>query len=293
MTSTGLSFINDTLGHNHGDALLIQVARRLCENTRTGDLVARLGGDEFAIVLSGGIGVSKARSYANQLRGCLRAPFSIDGSELFLTASIGIAFAVSGDLFDAEVLIRDADTAVQQAKEVGRDAVAVYDDSMRAQLTERIEIGNDLRHAVKRHELHLVFQPVVKIGHNEVLGFEALVRWSHPTLGVLPPKQFIPLAEEEDLIDEIGAWVLDDALRQLVICRAVPGFDHLTVAVNLSALQLRDKPARTTRQPVSCRPRPSGFGAHARTHGVRDDGGSWVVDRLVNGVASARYSHRR
>jgi diguanylate cyclase (GGDEF)-like protein len=233
--------INDTLGHNHGDALLIQVARRLCENTRTGDLVARLGGDEFAIVLSGGIGVSKARSYANQLRGCLRAPFSIDGSELFLTASIGIAFAVSGDLFDAEVLIRDADTAVQQAKEVGRDAVAVYDDSMRAQLTERIEIGNDLRHAVKRHELHLVFQPVVKIGHNEVLGFEALVRWSHPTLGVLPPKQFIPLAEEEDLIDEIGAWVLDDALRQLVICRAVPGFDHLTVAVNLSALQLRDK----------------------------------------------------
>jgi len=233
--------INDTIGHNHGDELLIQVARRLTENTRAGDLVSRIGGDEFVVVLGGNVGVSEARASANRLRASLRAPIFIDGSEFFVTASIGIAFAHPEDGFDAEVIVRDADTAVHQAKEAGRDAVAVYDDSMRAHLTERVEIERDLRRAVERHELHLVFQPIVKMGHSEVLGFEALVRWAHPTLGVLLPRRFIPLAEETDQICEIGSWVLDDALRQLVVCRAVPGFAHLTVAVNLSALQLRDE----------------------------------------------------
>jgi EAL domain-containing protein (putative c-di-GMP-specific phosphodiesterase class I) len=112
---------------------------------------------------------------------------------------------------------------------------------MRVHLTERVEIERDLRRAVERHELHLVFQPIVKMGQSEVLGFEALVRWAHPTLGVLLPRRFIPLAEETDQICEIGSWVLDDALRHLVVCRAVPGFAHLTVAVNFSALQLRDE----------------------------------------------------
>jgi diguanylate cyclase (GGDEF)-like protein len=233
--------INDTLGHTHGDELLIQVARRLVENTRAGDLVSRIGGDEFVVVLGGRVGVPEARAFANRLRGSLRVPFLVEGSEFFVTASIGIAFAAPGGAFDPEVLIRDGDTAVHQAKEAGRDAVAVYDDSMRAQLTERVEIERDLRHAVERNELHLVFQPIVSMGHSEVLGFEALVRWAHPSLGVLLPKLFIPVAEESDLIGEIGSWVLEDALRQLVTCRAVPGFAHLTVAVNLSALQLRDE----------------------------------------------------
>ncbi len=233
--------INDTLGHNHGDELLIRVARRLGENTRAGDFVSRIEADEFVIVLGGSVGMSEARAFANRLRACLRAPFLIDGSEFFLTASIGIAFATSGASFDAEALVRDADTAVHQAKEAGRDAVAVYDDSMRVHLTERVEIERDLRHAVERHELHLVFQPIVKMGHNEVVGFEALVRWAHPSLGVLLPKRFIPLAEENDLIGGIGSWALDDALRQLVVCRSVPGLGHLGVSVNLSAHQLRDE----------------------------------------------------
>lgn len=233
--------INDTLGHTHGDELLVQVARRLTESTRAGDLVSRIGGDEFVVVLGGSVGIPEARAFANRLRGSLRAPFLIDGSEFFVTASIGIAFAARGGAFDAEALIRDADTAVHQAKEAGRDAVAVYDDEMRAQLTERVEIERDLRHAVERNELHLVFQPIVSMNHNEVYGFEALVRWAHPSLGVLLPKRFIPIAEESDLISEIGSWVLEDALRQLVTCRAVAGFGHLTVAVNLSALQLRDE----------------------------------------------------
>jgi diguanylate cyclase (GGDEF)-like protein len=233
--------INDTLGHTHGDELLVQVARRLTESTRAGDLVSRIGGDEFVVVLGGSVGIPEARAFANRLRGSLRAPFLIDGSEFFVTASIGIAFAARGGAFDAEALIRDADTAVHQAKEAGRDAVAVYDDEMRAQLTERVEIERDLRHAVERNELHLVFQPIVSMNHNEVYGFEALVRWAHPSLGVLLPKRFIPIAEESDLISEIGSWVLEDALRQLVTCRAVAGFGHLTVSVNLSALQLRDE----------------------------------------------------
>ncbi|MGD0743073.1 MAG: EAL domain-containing protein [Acidimicrobiales bacterium] len=233
--------INDTLGHHHGDELLIQVARRLGENTRSGDLVSRIGGDEFVVVLGGSVDVSEARAFANRLRGCLREPFYVDGSEFFVTASIGIAFATPDGDFDSEALIRDADTAVHQAKEAGRDAVAVFDDSMRAHLTERVEIARDLHRAIEHDELHLVFQPIVKMGHNEVLGFEALVRWAHPTIGVLLPKRFIPLAEESDLIGEIGSWVLDDALRELAVCRALPGFGHLTVAVNLSALQLQDE----------------------------------------------------
>ncbi|HXZ82253.1 MAG TPA: bifunctional diguanylate cyclase/phosphodiesterase [Acidimicrobiales bacterium] len=233
--------INDTLGPTHGDEFLIQVARRLCENTRAGDLVSRIGSDEFVVVLGGSVGISEARAFANRLRASLRAPFLIAGSEFFVTASIGIAFVTPDYSFDPEVLLRDADTAMHQAKEAGRDAVAVYDNTMRQHLTERVEMERDLRRAVEHRQLHLVFQPIVRMNRNEVLGFEALVRWAHPNLGVLLPKRFVPLAEENDLICEIGSWVLDDALRQLTVCRAVPGLEHLTVAVNLSALQLKDE----------------------------------------------------
>jgi diguanylate cyclase (GGDEF)-like protein len=241
--------INDTLGPSHGDELLVQVARRLGENTRDSDLVSRIGGDEFVIVLGGAVGVSEARAFANRLRACMRDPFIVDGTEFFVTASIGISFATPDGVFDPEALVRDAETAMHQAKEAGRDSAALFDDSMRAHLTERVEIERDLRHAIEHRELHLVFQPIVKMGGNEVLGFEALVRWAHPTYGVLLPKRFIPFAEDSELIGEIGSWVLDDSLRQLVTCRALPGCENLTVAVNLSAIQLKDEllPQRVAR----------------------------------------------
>jgi diguanylate cyclase (GGDEF)-like protein len=233
--------INDTLGHAHGDALLIQVARRLQANVRPNDLVTRIGGDEFVIVLGEAISVDKAREFANRLRRSLNAPFVVSGIEFVVSASIGVAFAGQGDRADmVEHLIRDADTAMYQAKEGGRDSVAVYEDSMRAEVNERVELERDLRHAARRGELFLVYQPIVAMADHQVLGMEALVRWSHPTLGVLLPYRFIHLAEETELINEIGAWVLDEALRQLAICLKIPGMSHLTISVNLSVNQLRD-----------------------------------------------------
>ncbi|MCU1495089.1 MAG: hypothetical protein JWO62_2853 [Acidimicrobiaceae bacterium] len=234
--------INDTVGHTLGDELLVQVASRLKANVRPTDLVTRIGGDEFVIVLGQTVGVADALEFANRLRNCLRDPFTVDETEFFVTVSIGLACVPGGGAeVSAEVLIRDADTAMYRAKEAGRDAVAVFDDSMRAQLAERVEIERDLRHAVERRQLHVAFQPIVSTTTGSIVGVEALVRWLHPTLGVIMPTRFIPLAEETDLIIEIGAWVLDEALRQVAFCRTIPGLEHLKVSVNLSAVQLRDE----------------------------------------------------
>ena len=234
--------INDTVGHTLGDELLVQVASRLQKNVRPSDLVTRIGGDEFVIVLGQTVGVADALEFANRLRHCLREPFTVDETEFYVTASIGLACVPGGTPdMSAEVLIRDADTAMYRAKEAGRDAVAVFDDSMRAQLAERVEIERDLRHAVERGQLHLAFQPIVSTATGSIVSVEALVRWLHPTLGVIMPTRFIPLAEESDLNVDIGTWVLDEALRQVAICRATPGLEDLNVAVNLSAVQLRDE----------------------------------------------------
>lgn len=234
--------INDTVGHTLGDELLVQVAQRLKSNVRPADLVTRIGGDEFVIVLAQTVGVADALEFANRLRQCLRAPFCVEDTEFFVTVSIGLACAPpDGEKeMSAEILIRDADTAMYRAKEAGRDAVAVFDDSMRAQLAERVEIERDLRHAVERGQLHVAFQPIVSSRNGLIVSVEALARWLHPTLGVIMPSRFIPLAEETDLIVEIGRWVLDEALRQVAICRTLPGLGDLRVAVNLSAVQLRD-----------------------------------------------------
>ena len=235
--------VNDTLGHTHGDELLIAVATRLNEHVRPSDLVTRIGGDEFMIVLGQVVSVSQALDLANRLRSSLRAPFVINEMEFFVSASIGLAFA-SGDDPDAsaEVLVRDADTAMYQAKDAGRDAVAVFDESMRTKVSERVELEHDLRRAVELRQLHLVYQPIVRIPHGPIEGVEALVRWAHPTLGVIPPVKFIPLAEESGLIMEIGEWVLEEALRQLAAWRhQTTGFEDLYVSVNLSAAQLHDE----------------------------------------------------
>jgi diguanylate cyclase (GGDEF)-like protein len=234
--------VNDTLGHTHGDELLVAVAWRLQEHVRPTDLVTRIGGDEFMIVLGRVVSVSQALELANRLRSCLRVPFMVNGMEFYVSASIGLAFASGDDpATDAEVLVRDADTAMYQAKDAGRDAVAVFDESMRTRVSERVELEHDLRRAVELRQLHLVYQPIIRIPHGPVEGVEALVRWAHPTLGVIAPARFIPLAEESGLIVEIGSWVLDEALRQLSSWRmTTEGLEDLYVAVNLSAVQLHD-----------------------------------------------------
>jgi diguanylate cyclase len=234
--------INDTLGHGHGDELLVQLARRLRVFSHGVDFVARVGGDEFVVVPDKTVDDGEARDFANELRARLNEPFVVANTELHVTASVGVACSgPGGGRNGAEQLIRNADTAMYQAKEAGRDAVALFEDSMRAQLYERVIIERELHHAVERHQLHLVFQPIISFEASDVTGVEALVRWAHPTLGVIPPLRFISIAEETDLIGEIGLFVLEEALRTLAVWRAIPGYEKLTVSVNLSVVQLRDE----------------------------------------------------
>ena len=234
--------VNDTLGHHHGDDLLVKVAQRIRSSVRSIDLVTRIGGDEFMILLHHVVSVSEAVDIANRVRSCLREPFVLDGTEFYISASIGLAFA-SGDDRRAtvEALVRDADTAMYQAKDSGRDAVAVFDESMRNQVSERAELERDLHNAVALGQLHLVYQPIVRLPKGPSVGMEALVRWVHPTRGVLSPLKFIPLAEETGLIAEIGNWVLEEAVSQFAAwCRQSPEMAALYVSVNISGAQLRD-----------------------------------------------------
>lgn len=234
--------VNDTLGHGRGDDLLIQVARRLQTNVRPTDLVARIGGDEFMILLDHLVTVSQAMDMANRLRLCLKDPFVLNGIEFYISASVGLAFATGDDPHaTSEALVRDADTAMYQAKEAGRDKVAIFDESMRDEVSERVELERDLRSAVLLGQLHLVYQPIVKLPRGPSVGMEALVRWAHPTRGVLPPALFIPLAEDTGMIAEIGDWIMGEAISQLAAwCRYAPEMEGIYVSVNLSSAQLRD-----------------------------------------------------
>jgi len=234
--------INDTLGHSHGDDLLIEVADRLSAHVRPSDLVTRIGGDEFMIVLGQVVSVSEALDLANRLRSCLAPPFVIHDMTYYVSASIGLSFASGDDRHaTAEILVRDADTAMYQAKDAGRDAVAVFDESMRARVSERVELEHDLRLAVARHQMHLVYQPIVHLPTGSVDGMEALLRWSHPRYGVISPAKFIVLAEESGLINSIGDWVLEQAVSQFAAWRRqYPDMAPLYMSVNLSGLQLHD-----------------------------------------------------
>jgi diguanylate cyclase (GGDEF)-like protein/PAS domain S-box-containing protein len=229
--------INDSLGHSVGDELLRQVAERIQEHVREGDTVARLGGDEFTLLVPGITVEEDAAKIARKICDAVHDPFWIDGRELFVTTSLGVSVYPS-DGHDAETLVRNADSAMYRAKEQGRDNYQLYTPAMNAKAIERLSLESRLRQAVANDELELHFQPFIDIRTEEVLGAEALLRWRHPELGLIPPGEFIPIAELSGLIVPIGEWVLRTACAEARKWHD-KGFPAMTVSVNLSSRQFQ------------------------------------------------------
>jgi diguanylate cyclase (GGDEF)-like protein/PAS domain S-box-containing protein len=229
--------VNDSLGHQVGDELLGAAAPRLKQAVRSSDTVARFGGDEFAILLEDVAGEHDAIEMAQRIASVFTRPFVLDGNEHFVTTSIGISMAAGGEL--AEDLIRDADAAMNRAKERGRARYELFDEGMRGRAISRLRVENDLRRALERDELTLEYQPVVSLPDRALVSVEALVRWEHPKRGRISPVDFIPVAEENGLIDPIGRWVLDRACRQGARWYDDrPDSAPISIAVNLSAIQV-------------------------------------------------------
>ncbi len=230
-------FVNDSLGHAMGDELLVAIARRLEKCVREGDTVARLGGDEFGILLDDSGGGADATAVAERIHADLRRPFDLNGTEVFTSASIGISLG-SSECEQPGHLLRDADMAMYRAKSLGKARHEIFDPSMRDHAMALLGLESDLRSAVERRELRLHYQPIVSVETGRITGFEALVRWQHPLRGLLPPAEFIPLAEETGLIFPIGLWVLRTACRQMRSWHEqYPTDPPLTIAVNLSGRQ--------------------------------------------------------
>ena len=227
--------VNDSLGHLAGDALLAAVGSRLRDSLPPSLTVARMGGDEFAVLVEASDGATTALEAAERVTVALEAPFDLEGREVFVTASVGIAV---GD--DAEELLRCSDVAMYGAKASGKAQYVVYAPKMDEHLDGRLELVADLRRAVIDEEFVLHYQPTVELASGEILGVEALIRWNHPTRGLLPPSEFVHLAEETGRIVEIGRWVLAEACRQTAYWRAdLEGAEELGVSVNVSTRQVR------------------------------------------------------
>jgi PAS domain S-box-containing protein len=246
--------INDSLGHSAGNELLIAVAGRLGDTVRASDTlahadepplsgprpvetVARLGGNEFSLLITELTHYHDAAKVARRLLEELRKPFHLNGAEMFISASIGLAlYPLDGE--DAEAVVRNAGAAMHFAKEQGRDNYQFYSRAMNATALEKLSLESQLRKALERDELVLNFQPKIRASTGQILGVEALIRWKHPELGMIPPNQFIPVAEETGLVVQIGDWVLRRACRQNQAWRE-QGFPPVHVAVNIASPHFR------------------------------------------------------
>ncbi|MEQ1813543.1 MAG: EAL domain-containing protein [Candidatus Nitrotoga sp.] len=231
--------VNDALGHLVGDKLLQEVANRIRETVRVVDTVSRQGGDEFVIMLPNIIQTSILDTIAPELLKAVSAPYLINGNEIEVTTSIGISLYPNHGQ-DSDVLLKHADAAMYYAKEVGRNNYQFFTREMRERAQEHMAIEKKLRRALERNELCLHYQPQVDLRNGQIIGVESLLRWNHPESGMISPGQFIPVAEENGMIVPIGEWVLLEACRQNQVWREM-GFPEITMAVNLSAVQFRQK----------------------------------------------------
>jgi diguanylate cyclase (GGDEF)-like protein len=230
--------INDSLGHTHGDLLLVAFAERLERTLRPVDTLARFGGDEFAILVSGMGDTTDAVRIAQRIQDELSHPFVLDKNSTFATSSIGIALSSTG--YDRpEDILRDADTAMYRAKENGKARYEVFDHGMHARAVSRLQLESDLRQAVEKKEFCVFYQPIVSLETGRLAGFEALVRWNHPRRGLVSPADFVPVAEETGLIVPIGEWVLAEACARVREWQlASPSHRSLSLSVNLSGRQV-------------------------------------------------------
>lgn len=236
--------VNDSLGHVKGDHLLFETSRRVLEGIEKVEglqgSVGRLGGDEFVVLIENPASSGIALEVAHQIQRAMEAPFNLDGSTLFATVSIGIAHS-NGEVKDAEDILRNADSAMYQAKMEGRGHYRLFDSSMHARAVARLELETDLRRALEAGEFILQYQPQVRLTDGRLAGFEALLRWQHPRRGLVPPGDFIPISEETGLILPLGRWVLENGCRQLAEWdREHSHCRELSMSINLSALQFND-----------------------------------------------------
>ena len=232
-------FINDALGHSIGDILLKMVTARFTHLLRSMDTLARIGGDEFVIILPDQENINHVPNLLERILHSISQPYFVDGHELNVTCSMGFSvYPENGQ--DVETLLKNADNAMYQAKENGRNTFQFFNTSMQTQVRKRLEMENDLRHAVTNNEFILEYQPKLDIKENKLVGVEALVRWQRPNYGLVPPNEFIPIAEETGLIIPIGQWVLRTACMQNKAWQDA-GLTPVTISVNLSSRQCKEK----------------------------------------------------
>jgi diguanylate cyclase (GGDEF)-like protein len=231
----GFKLINDTLGHSAGDMALVEIAVRLRATLREGDVIARMGGDEFVVLVEEFGDATQVAEVAKKVLETVGKPFALQAQEHAVTASIGIS-TYPRDAADAPTLLKNADIAMYRAKEGGKNNFRFFAPEMNTHLLERVSLESGLRHALERDELKVLYQPRVSLKNGAVTGVEALVRWQHPAQGMIGPQEFVPIAEDNGLMNAIGGWVLSTACAQARAWQD-QGLPPLRVAVNLSARQ--------------------------------------------------------